>query len=146
MPSQISGLRARKLARTRAALIDAAVDMCLSKGYENTTVQLIAAAAEVSPRTFSRYFASKDASEALRQAAVAYRSPQVLGAMAHRMGVEIDDPQLVLAMELISVTVLRSWSTVVALNVPLDPRTIAEQVDQAFVAVATLAADSDARR
>lgn len=42
-------------------LIDAAMELCLRQGYENTTVDQIAAAADVSPRTFSRYFATKDA-------------------------------------------------------------------------------------
>ena len=56
-----SSLRARKAQRTRAELIDAAVTLCLSVGYDNATVEMIAATAEVSPRTFSRYFATKDA-------------------------------------------------------------------------------------
>ncbi len=60
MTARISGLRVRKRERTRAALVDAAAEMCLSRGYENTTVEQISAAVEVSPRTFSRYFASKD--------------------------------------------------------------------------------------
>lgn len=55
------GLRERKKQRTRAMLIDAATDLCLRQGYESTTVDQIAAAADVSPRTFSRYFATKDA-------------------------------------------------------------------------------------
>ncbi len=55
------GLRERKKRRTRATLIDAAVQLCLEQGYDNTTVEQIAAAAEVSPRTFSRYFPTKDA-------------------------------------------------------------------------------------
>jgi AcrR family transcriptional regulator len=55
------GLRERKKQRTRAMLIDAAVTLCLRNGYEQTTVEQIAAAADVSPRTFSRYFATKDA-------------------------------------------------------------------------------------
>jgi AcrR family transcriptional regulator len=57
----VLGLRERKKLRTRAILIDAAMDLCLRNGYENTTVEQIAAAADVSPRTFSRYFATKDA-------------------------------------------------------------------------------------
>lgn len=57
----VTGLRERKKQRTRATLIDAAMDLCLKHGYESTTVEQIAAAADVSPRTFSRYFATKDA-------------------------------------------------------------------------------------
>lgn len=55
------GLRERKKLRTRAILIDAALGLCLRHGYEQTTVDQIAAAAEVSPRTYSRYFATKEA-------------------------------------------------------------------------------------
>lgn len=55
------GLRERKKQRTRAVLVDAAVKLCVERGYGNTTVEQIAAAAEVSPRTFSRYFPTKDA-------------------------------------------------------------------------------------
>lgn len=55
------GLRERKKQRTRATLIDAAVTLCLQQGYESTTVDQIAALADVSPRTFCRYFATKDA-------------------------------------------------------------------------------------
>ena len=54
-------MRERKKLRTRATLIDASMQLCLRDGYENTTVEQIAAAADVSPRTFSRYFATKDA-------------------------------------------------------------------------------------
>ncbi|MDX1890181.1 TetR/AcrR family transcriptional regulator [Mycolicibacterium sp. 050158] len=55
------GLRERKKLRTRAVLVDAAVELCLDRGYEQTTVEQIAASAGVSPRTFSRYFPTKDA-------------------------------------------------------------------------------------
>jgi AcrR family transcriptional regulator len=55
------GLRERKKKRTRATLIDAAVDLCVRQGFDRTTVDQIAAVADVSPRTFSRYFPTKDA-------------------------------------------------------------------------------------
>ena len=56
MPS----LRERKRARTRQALIDAAVELFERHGYDKTTIADIAAAADISPRTFFGYFASKE--------------------------------------------------------------------------------------
>jgi AcrR family transcriptional regulator len=42
-------------------LVDAAVELCVKNGYENTTVEQVAAAADISTRTFSRYFPTKEA-------------------------------------------------------------------------------------
>ncbi|MCQ8770044.1 TetR/AcrR family transcriptional regulator [Streptomyces telluris] len=55
-----SGLRERKKRRTRDTLIRSALELFSLKGYERTTVDEIAEAAEVSQRTFFRYFANKE--------------------------------------------------------------------------------------
>ena len=203
MDARVSSLRLRKM-RTRAGLIDAAVDLCLSRGYQDTTVEHIAGAAGVSPRTFARYFPTKasallavldelgeevaatlrvlpsemgpltamrtalqkalasahrerfhsrsgdrivrvvTASEALRRAAIVYRSPPVEEAMARRFKAGTEDGPMELGMTLISVIVLHAWNVVAASGALLTSPLIGEELDRTFVEFATLVADLDA--
>jgi AcrR family transcriptional regulator len=99
-----NGLRARKKRRTRAALIRAALEAFTGKGYDLTTVDEIAAAADVSQRTFFRYFAGK---EDVALALEAMVEEHFLGAVAARPAGEPPFAALRAAL-------LASWDTISA--------------------------------
>lgn len=75
-----TGLRERKKRRTKAAIADAALDLFLAKGFEQTTIAEIAEAAEVSPRTFFSYFQTKE------EAAFAKSGPDELDRLRRGLG------------------------------------------------------------
>jgi AcrR family transcriptional regulator len=58
---QMPGLRERKKARLRQQIIETAIRLFRKQGYENTRVDDIVNALEISQPTFFRYFPSKDA-------------------------------------------------------------------------------------
>lgn len=60
-PSHLSGgLRERKRIKLRRTIQDASLRLFTAQGYEQTTVEQIAEAAETSTTTFYRYFPSKE--------------------------------------------------------------------------------------
>jgi AcrR family transcriptional regulator len=56
-----TGLRERKKIRTRKAIRDNAMRLFAEQGYSATTIDQIAEAADISPSTFFRYYATKEA-------------------------------------------------------------------------------------
>ncbi len=59
-PPPAPGLRERKKAARRAALVDATHELVGAHGLDGVTVDMVCAAAGVSTRTFFNYFATKD--------------------------------------------------------------------------------------
>jgi AcrR family transcriptional regulator len=55
-----AGLRERKKQKTKAAIQREAMRLFKKQGYEETTIEQIAAAAEISPSTFFNYFPAKE--------------------------------------------------------------------------------------
>ncbi|EGX57367.1 TetR family transcriptional regulator [Streptomyces zinciresistens K42] len=94
-------LRERKKQRTREALLRTALEMFTAQGYDDTTVDDIARAVDVSQRTFFRYFAGKEeAALALQDMTVA----RLLEAVRERPAHEAP-------MDALRQAVLEGWDT-----------------------------------
>lgn len=59
-PPPLTSLRERKKHKTRMAIRRAALDLAVEHGVDNTTIDAISEAADVSRRTFFNYFPSKE--------------------------------------------------------------------------------------
>jgi AcrR family transcriptional regulator len=87
-PGQLPGLRDRKKNETRQALRDAAHRLFAEQGFSRTTIDDITEAANVSRRTFFRYYDSKDD---LLRSDVSDMLPVMLAALRSRPA---DEPPL----------------------------------------------------
>lgn len=95
-------LRERKKRRTREVLIDAAQELFCANGFEATTVDRIAEAVDVSPRTFFRYFTSKE------DVALALADDQIT-AMLERFAAQPADVPVLTGMRQAAVELVRTY-------------------------------------
>lgn len=86
MVAKADGLRARKMARTREGIAATALDMFADRGYEQVTIEEIAAAAEVAPSTVYRHFATKE------QLALHYIGGGLAAVLARLRAIPVDAP------------------------------------------------------
>ncbi|WP_369258844.1 TetR/AcrR family transcriptional regulator [Geodermatophilus amargosae] len=145
------GLRERKKADTRAALAAATLRLAVERGWANVTVEAIAAAADVSYRTFFNHFASKE--EALLQPAGARpgRFAELLAAQDAALP-PFDAARAVLHVELAPVDDPEGWRQrmgVLAAEPTLMARAVAvgsageREMAEALAARSGLDADAD---
>ena len=121
------GLRERKKMAARLALQRAALELTAERGLEHVTVEDIAAAADMSPRTFFNYFSSKeDALVAPDEHRLAAHARQLIDRPAAEA--PLDALRAVLAAEMRAQTedlhLLRLQMSVVEPNPALLPRLV----------------------
>lgn len=79
------GLRERKKTERRSGIEAAALDLFAHQGFDATTTEQIANAADIAPRTFFSYFPTK---EDVVLADYAQRLERIVGELSHRPGDE----------------------------------------------------------
>lgn len=101
---QPTGLRARNRDRTRQGLAVAAMELFARQGFHATTVEQITELAGVSPRTFFRYFDSKD------DVLLPLDNPVPAGELIIQQPAEVSDLGAIRAMYLQSAPVYESMA------------------------------------
>src|SRR5579862_1272037 len=96
-------LRERKKLATRRALQRFALDLVAERGYSKVTIEDIAEAADVSPRTFFNYFPSKEA-------ALLGADPERMEGMRRRLVDEPPDKSPLEALRAVMVDEVRTLS------------------------------------
>jgi AcrR family transcriptional regulator len=149
--SMPTGLRERKKAATRAALSQVAMQLALEHGVDHVTAEAIAAAADVAPRTFHNYFASKEEAivavmvDRARGFAEALRArpagEPIWDSLHHAIVVELSGPPKLMAEFLAQMRMLKSSKSLRAHTL-----TIFEEVDHLFLTAIAERTGSDAER
>ena len=147
------GLRERKKAKTRAAIQQHALRLFREQGYAATTVEQIAAAVEISPSTFFRYFPTKedvvlyDDLDPLLIAAFDAQPPELSPVQAMRgaihavffdlppdeMQQQLERSQLILGVPELRMRMLDQFAGLVQLVAELVSRRVGRSVDDVAV-------------
>lgn len=107
-------IREQKRRETRERLAAAAMRLFRTRGYEATTVDMIASEAGVSPRTFFRYFEAKDGvlgglghdvvDEALERLSAQASLQEVCNVLSEVIELHLDEPDYALSLQLMRTT------------------------------------------
>ncbi len=98
-----ASLRERKKLATRRSLRRVALDLVAERGFAHVTVEDIAEAADVSPRTFFNYFPSKEA-------AVVGADPDRVAALRERIAREAPGEPVLTALRLVMTSEAEAWA------------------------------------
>ena len=98
-----ASLRERKKLATRRSLRRVALDLVAARGFAHVTVDDIAEAADVSPRTFFNYFPSKEA-------AVVGADPDRVAALRERIVHEAPGESVLTALRVVMTSEAEAWA------------------------------------